>query len=341
MSQKSHTHVSVVCRSNYNRVNDAGFSLRTAAWGNGSFKPGQVYSADLLTRSPPKQRLDYIVCAHKVMTDYASTIRELEPLVQPNTTLVSTQNGMDVEEPLRQAFPQNTILTAICNIGCSQLSPGYIEQTAGIKPHAFHIGVYGESTHGKLVDGCRRDTLAAMDPQFKGTECVRKERWQKLIFNSAWNSTTALSGLDTHQLLQRPGAIETVSQLASEAYRVALGSGVELEEDSPAKVISLVKGSPPITPSTLQDARHRRPMEIAPVFGVSPYRAPQGHRATFANPLTGYLVSQAAKVGVHVPCMNMVYVLLQQMNERFLSEVYRHGMSSHVSFGLSEKAADG
>ncbi|KAK4495848.1 hypothetical protein PRZ48_013116 [Zasmidium cellare] len=138
-----------------------------------------------------------------------------------------------------------------------------------------------------------------MDSEFDSIECVAEARWRKLIFNCAWNSTTALTGLNTHQLLQRTGASQMVLQLAQEAYAVAIASGVELDLQMPYETVKAAATSAPITPSTLQDARNKRPMELTPIFG--------------------YLVMQAAKVGVQVPCITLMYDLLRQMNDAFVT----------------------
>ncbi|KAF7188359.1 Oxidoreductase AFT12-1 [Pseudocercospora fuligena] len=300
IAQQSHARVSVVCRSNWNVVSNHGYYLRTSTWGNGRFKPRQVFQAGAIAKLIDKHRFDYIVCSNKVTDGYASALQDLHPLVRPDTTLVSAQNGMDVEVPLRKAFPNNTVLSAICNIGCGQVRPGYIEQNAAIKRPAFLIGVHSPSSGGHRVDASRRDALAAMDSKFATTQCINGERWRKLIFNSAWNGTCAITGLNTRQLLEYPGAAEVVIQLADEAYKVGVASGIDLDPRLPMKTIELAQDSAPITPSTLQDARARRPMELSPIFG--------------------YLVEQAAKVGTHVPYLTWIYTLLRLRNSAYVAE---------------------
>lgn len=272
----------MVCRSNYESVNSAGYVLKTKKWGSAAWKPHQVHKAGGFERQP-QQHFDYIILANKITNGHSGAIKDLQALVHPNTTLVAAQNGMDVEVPIQRAFPRNTILTAICNIGCNQATHGVITQDAHIKKHAFLIGVHG---HGRKLDLSRRDALVSMDSEFDSIDCVHQERWRKLIFNSAWNSTTALTGLDTHQLLQHPSAILIVAQLAREAYDVAIASGVELAFDIPTKTIEMARAAPAITPSTLQDARSKRPMELTPIFG--------------------YICQQAARVGTPVPTVSCV-----------------------------------
>lgn len=104
---------------------------------------------------------------------------------------------MAVEVLLQQAFPSNTILSAVCNIGCKHTHAGHIEQTSGLKRPAFSIGAYGQLS---LMESLKRDVIAAMDSEFQTVDSVKEERGRKLVFNSAWNSTTALTGLNTHQV---------------------------------------------------------------------------------------------------------------------------------------------
>ncbi|PPJ61143.1 hypothetical protein CBER1_04150 [Cercospora berteroae] len=293
IAQNSHATVSVVCRSNWEAVCKSGYSLDTKTWGRGHFVPRRVLKSGSVAKVVPGQEWDYLILANKIKDDYASTVSELQSVVSPDTTLVTAQNGMDVEVPLARAFPKNTILSAVCNISCTQTSPGRIEQTASIKRSAFLIGAYAPSTSADVL---KRDTLSAMDSQFESVSRIEHERWRKLVLNSAWNSVTALTGKNTHQALQEPGAARLMSQIAAEAYSVAFASGVSLDEDLPVQVIELAKASLPITPSTLQDLRSRRPMELAPIFG--------------------YLVLQARRVGLPVPYLTWVHELLQQRNSQ-------------------------
>jgi 2-dehydropantoate 2-reductase len=180
---------------------------------------------------------------------------------------VTAQNGMNVEAPLTEAFPDNTVLAMLVNTNCTQLRPGFVEQSAGINKSLFLVGITKRSKQGIQVDSTRRDILTGMDPCIKSIENVAKERWKKLIFNNAWNSTTAVSGLNTHQLLQIPAAIEVVLELAEEALNVAQVSGIDIEDDFPFQVVEVARKTGPIVPSTLQDARKRCQIELSPVFG--------------------------------------------------------------------------
>ena len=239
--------------------------MRTKIWGNGAYKPYRVVRS---TSEVSDLNFDYLVCANKSTTsDGSSFIKEVSGAVSKNTTLVSVQNGVGVEAPLRDAFQNNTVLSAVCYISCLQPVPGLIEQVSNIRPHAFHIGTYDTPEYNNsIVDKERLASFVALDAQFKQIDDVRSERWTKQIFNGAWNPITAIFGLETHQLLASP-YLQLVRQLATETYNVAVHMGVALPEDLPDKTIELARTNPSLAPSMLQDARKKRLMEVDSLCG--------------------------------------------------------------------------
>lgn len=261
--------MSVICRSNYDQVSKHGFTFRTRLWGDGAFIPHRVIHADSFTQAHISGRYDYIILANKIKSkgDTEQMIRGLRNVVRQDTVLVSTQNGMGNERPLAQAFAENTILSSVCNMSCSQLKPGFVEQTVAITPHAFHLGIYSKGEHTISTGIEKLESLASMDPQFCAVPDVRGEKWQKLLFNTAWNSMTAIAGVDTHELLRSPASTKLVRQLAEEAYRIGIASGASLAQSSPDDVIELARRSKPIITSSLRDTRKGRKVEIYSITG--------------------------------------------------------------------------
>ncbi|KAK0658422.1 putative 2-dehydropantoate 2-reductase [Lasiodiplodia hormozganensis] len=294
LAQNANARLSVVCRSNYDAVKQKGIQLTTKMWGNGTFIPYRVVRSP---REASDMSFDYVVCANKVTpSDGLSFIKELAPAVSERTSLISAQNGVGVEAPLRQAFRNNTILSAICYISCLQPAPGIIQQVSNIRPHAFHVGIYDPREDGGSAE-TRLKNFVALDDRFKQIGDAQVERWTKQIFNGAWNPMAAISGLETHPLLESP-YLQTVQQLAKEMYEVAVKQGISLASDLPAKTIEFARNNPSLAPSMLQDARVNRPMEI--------------------ESLCGNICRQADKIGVPVPTIKLVYHTLLGMNRQML-----------------------
>ena len=312
-AQNPRVRVSVVCRSNFEAVKAHGLQMRTSAWGSGMFQPHRV------ARTPQELEdveFDYVVCAQKAISrDQHGLSEMLRHVVRPQTTLVTAQNGLGAEAPLRGAFFGNTILSAICYVGCTQSSPGVVDQVAQIRPHAFHIGNYDNICTDSALDQVKLQKLVRMDPMFKAVDDINAERWTKLIFNGSWNPITALTGLDTHGLIRQGSstAMLMVSRLAKEIYKVASSSGVVLPSDLPSRTLSSAREAAPIVPSMLQDVRKKRPMEIEALCGECCLRIPHGDNWLISH--QGNIWRHADKVGVPVPTIKATYRMLKQMND--------------------------
>jgi len=136
-------------------------------------------------------------------------------------------------------------------------------------------------------------SLLDMDGKFKAVQDVKTERWTKMLFNGAWNPIAALTGLDTHQLLGKPIYLEMIQRLVEEIYTVAAKSGAVLPADLPARTVQFPQTAAPIIPSMLQDAKHKRTMEIEALCGTSHLVSPicfwerlTRHQATFGDKRT-------------------------------------------------------
>ncbi|KAF2087086.1 2-dehydropantoate 2-reductase-like protein [Saccharata proteae CBS 121410] len=299
LAQNPNTRLSVVCRSNYDAVRQQGIQLSTAMWGDGEFRPHRVVRSPREVADVP---FDYVVCANKVTSssESLSFINDLAPTISQKTALVSAQNGVSVEEPLRLAFRNNTILSAVCYISCVQPFPGVVQQVSAIRPHAFHVGTYNSREgRGARQDKARLERFASLDDRFQLVADIQTERWTKQIFNGAWNPVTAISGLNTHQILCKMEYLDIVRNMAQEIYTVAVRLGVNLASDIPGKTIEFARNNPALTPSMLQDARRGKPMEV--------------------ESLCGNICRQADAIGVQAPTIKAIYQTLLEMNQSFIA----------------------
>ena len=240
--------------------------MRTKVWGSGAFFPDRVVQSVQELKQVP---FDYVVCATKVApNDKLSLTESIRPAVGPKTTIVSVQNGINVERPLKVAFSGHTVLSAICYIGC-QYRPDAVYQFSQIRSHAFHMGIYNQTSTDTKLENDKLEKLVSLDTKFKAIQDVDAERWTKAMFNGSWNPITALTGSDTHQVLLNPLSVAVVQQLADEIYNVAVKSGANLPADLASRTVAMAQHAAPIVPSMLQDVRNKRTLEIEPICGKS------------------------------------------------------------------------
>jgi len=86
-----------------------GLQIESQNHGNHTVHPRNVFKQP----SEATDKYDYIVCAHKALKLDQKVPDALRPAVGADTTIVIIQNGVGNEDPFREAFPQNTIISCV------------------------------------------------------------------------------------------------------------------------------------------------------------------------------------------------------------------------------------
>jgi ketopantoate reductase len=108
-----------------------------------------------------------------------------------------------------------------------------------------------------------------LESTFGVSQDIVKEKWIKQLWNGAFNTMAAISGMNTHQLVASPKHLELVTQVMRETYQVARASDVPLEDDIIERLLATTMSSAPVVPSMLQDALAGKAMEIESLCGKS------------------------------------------------------------------------
>ena len=253
---KASAEVSVVCRSDYDQVKQHGFVIDSHPLGRWNFIPTQVLknSADF------EGKADYVLLCTKVIPtlDRAALIR---PAVTENTTIVFIQNGVEIEQDIQVAFPNNELISGLAFICCNRVSPGEI----------LHLA-YGRLALGNLPNGISAKTaqLCALFNQ-AGIDCNASEniitgRWQKCVWNAPFNPLSVLSGgLPTLDILQTQESF--VRSIMQEVCNIAAASGHPLPDDIIDTNIKNTFAMPPYKTSMLLDFENGHPMETEAILG--------------------------------------------------------------------------
>ena len=217
---KAGLEVSVVCRSDYDQVKQHGFNIDSKTLGRRHFAPSQV----LKNAADFKGSADYILLCTKVIPtlDRVALIR---PAVGQNTAIVFIQNGVEIEQEMLAAFPDNEVISGLAFICCNRVGPGEI----------LHLA-YGRLALGNLPNGVSPKT-AQLCELFRqsGIDCNATEnivtgRWQKCVWNAPFNPLSVLSGgLPTLDILQTQESF--VRSIMQEVCNIAAASGHPLPGD--------------------------------------------------------------------------------------------------------------
>ena len=283
---QSGQNVSVVCRSNLQAVNDAGYHIKSVL-GDFSFKPEYVLSS---SDTSPKH-WDYVVVCLKACSDL-NVESLIAPFISDNTTIVLLQNGLHIEEPVYHAFPNHILLSALAFVCVNQTSPGYIHH---LDYGMLQVAEYPAPSSPVLTDFV--SLFSSSKIKCKAIDNVKSARWEKLIWNAAFNPISILAGgITTLDILSNPFLKAWVRDVMSEVYHLASLDGVCLPEDIIELKISQTENMAPYKTSMLLDFEAKRPLE--------------------ADAILGNAISFARSKNVSVPAISYLYGVLSTYNSK-------------------------
>ncbi|KAK5708091.1 i-AAA protease yme1 [Elasticomyces elasticus] len=257
-------------------------------------------SMNLVLRSPADAgtTFDYIVCANKAV-DPDSVPPLLKPAVGEQTTFVIAQNGVGNEEPFRHHFPSSSIISCVIWVGAIQNTPGIIKHHTS---ENTQLGLFPNPTLDVAVEKHRLDQFATLfrngGTGFEVMENVQVNKWEKVVWNVAWNSLTTLTGVDTQTWLKTPEAMSMTRRLMREVIDVAKRCDVPLEHSLVDVHIERILAVPGIFSSMHEDSKQGRPLEV--------------------DVILGYPMKKAREFGMDVPTLSAVYAMVMAVNGRIL-----------------------
>lgn len=277
---KAGAEVSVVCRSDYDQVKQHGFIIDSQPLGRRHFIPAQV----LKNAADFEGAADYILLCTKVIPAL-DRIALIRLAVVKNTSIVFIQNGVEIEQEMLDAFPDNEVVSGLAFICCNRVSPGEI----------LHLA-YGRLALGNLPNGVSSKTAQLCELfnqsgiDCKMTEDIVTGRWQKCVWNAPFNPLSVLSGgLPTLDILQTQKSF--VRSIMQEVCDIAAASGHPLSDDIVNINIEHTYAMPPYKTSMLLDYENGQPMEIEAILGNA--------------------LRAAQRLGVAAPHLESVYALMK------------------------------
>jgi 2-dehydropantoate 2-reductase len=128
---------------------------------------------------------------------------------------------------------------------------------------------------------------------------IQIQRWEKVVWNAAWNSLTTLTLLDTHTWLNSsPGAMPLTRTVMREVIDVARACDVPIEYELIDRLIEKILAMPPIGSSMRNDCESGKPMEVDIILGTP--------------------VRKAKELSISVPTLETIYVILTGVNVRLI-----------------------
>ncbi|GAB5589821.1 hypothetical protein Unana1_04721 [Umbelopsis nana] len=284
--------VMTVCRSNYNVVNENGFTIDSSKFGEGVFQPSRVFRT---TEEAAQDEYDYVIVTMKALPDVYDISEIIRPAVTiGKTTIVLIQNGIGIEEPLASAFPTNTLISIVAYIASSQTSVGVIKMMGDenlVMAEFPQPNVDGRQQAEQLLELFSKGGVSIqMVPD------IERPRWQKLILIAATASLCVTTDLDTYGVLSNPMTSELFKNVMKDVVVTANSYGYDFDVDTElTRQCKRVKSiGPGYKPSMHLDALRNSPMETEVILGNA--------------------VRRAKAKGVSVPYLETMYALCSTIN---------------------------
>ena len=206
---------------------------------------------------------------------------QLKPVLGPDTTVVSTQNGIpwwyfqgfgglweglrleriDPGGVISTAIEGRSVVGSIVYFSTEIVAPGIIQHTEGAR---ISIG----EPDGARSDRCRRiaEALVASGLRCPITTHLRQEIWVKIMGNASLNPVSALTRSTLAQMISDPDVSNVIRNIMQEVEAVSRKLGMELPVSIDQRMAGAAKVGEHKT-SMLQDLEAGRPMELEALVG--------------------------------------------------------------------------
>jgi len=226
---------------------------------------------------------------------------QLRPILGPDTTVVSTQNGIpwwyfqgfggewegmrlervDPDGVISAAIDADRVVGSIVYFSTEITAPGVIQHIEG---NRITLG----EPNGTRSDRSRRiaESLIASGLRCPVTTRIRPEIWVKAMGNASLNPLSALTRATLVQMVRDPGVCSVIRNIMQEVEAVSRKLGMELPVSIDQRIAGAEKVGEHKT-SMLQDLEAGRPIEL--------------------EALVGSVVELGERVGLPMTCTRIVY----------------------------------
>jgi 2-dehydropantoate 2-reductase len=217
--------------------------------------------------------------------DTDDAAQRLDPLLAPETAVISLQNGIDNEDRLAARIGPEHVVGGVAFIFAGIAEPGVIRDSGG--PARIVLGELDGRRSERLdafLAACRESKIdAAIAPN------IRVALWSKWAFICAQAGLTAATRLPIGEIQASPAAWDLFRQVVTEAWRIGRAEEVPLPDDLVEQHLTFASGLEPDAHSSLyDDLVAGRRMELEALLGELVRR---GERSGVPTPAAGALYS--------------------------------------------------
>ncbi|KAL4878164.1 ketopantoate reductase PanE/ApbA-domain-containing protein [Aspergillus karnatakaensis] len=296
--------VTAVMRSNYEAAIRDGIDIDSVQYGQvKAWRPTAIVN---VVPNVSKQNLppfDYIVVTTKNIPDAPPSVSSLiAPAVTPGvTSIVLSQNGVNIEKPLIAAFPTTPLISSVVYTGATETAPAKVYHD---DDECQKIGAFvNPAVPQEIANESAKRYVQIYNPkgelEVMYNPDVATARWRKIAYNGSMNPVASILGMDTPRMRMTVHVIDDlIVPIIREVRAIAAAKGVTLQEEK--ELVHAVLHQDPndtaFKPSMCQDYEKGNLMEIENILG---------------EPLR-----EAEALGVPAPTLRIVYGIMKGLQVR-------------------------
>lgn len=186
--------------------------------------------------------------------------REAEMLNTEKLTVVSAQNGVDVEQLLAGVFGESKTLRMVVNFAGNPLGPNETRVTFFNPPN--YIGALNENRDAQAKELAAILSATGLESKAVNTFEIVKRSWEKTILNASLSPLCGVGRLTMAEATKDPDTIELIEQIISEGVEVAEAEKIRFPDDFVRQCMRYLKKGGDHFPSLALDLINNRPTEI-------------------------------------------------------------------------------
>lgn len=188
----------------------------------------------------------------------------LQPVVGPNTILVTIQNGLGNVEALEALFPGRPVIGALCQIGVNREAPGRIRSF--VPKDGFVLLGANAAAGGEVLEATRQ-LLEDAGINARTTPSLGEALWRKLMWNVPFNGlTVAIGGKSTDVVCTDPDLRGVARSLMEEIRLAGNALGHAIEPDYTDKLLGFTDKLGTYMASSVLDWMGGRRLEVEAIF---------------------------------------------------------------------------
>ena len=202
---------------------------------------------------------DYIIFALKSHHTLAAA-KQAEKLNTEKLTVVSAQNGIDIEQLLASVFGESKTLRMVVNFAGNLSGPNSTKVTFFNAPN--YLGSLNDTRQNNAIELASVLSSSGLDTEAVSSFEIVKRSWEKTILNASLSPLCGVGRLTMAEAMNDQDTVELIEQIIREGVQVAEAEKFIFPDDFIRRCMQYLKKGGDHFPSLAVDLINNRPTEI-------------------------------------------------------------------------------